>query len=537
MEIKRYKTWLVETTAYNPDCGCTSVGITEQTTKSAPAKAAVGGGDYAKIETTQESISIPLNYSAGYYSVDHTNKTGQTFDNAGLIKPELDRVIEFLKANPGSYIATARLMVGESIPPNFDSEGAAGKTLPKLAAKQGTWLTTGDLADLRVAKLESWLITQLAPLKANGTIKQNPYVIKDFKDAATKTLPSGGWEDYRAWKKGSGSWKTPMDNTSDIGKEYTKLKLLYDKDQFAQVVLQIRAYANPECLLGMWIGFHYNVANSHNCNHARFAIKANGILLTTVDPPTSSKTITNVDSTWALPAGLSYASLNNQGKANDDYAVARKREDRSNLQDSKGYRLNWFQISDKALADKIIAAAGPAKNIKITATCVNSIQGLDSKTGYRGLGPGSCHTSAPHVYILNKDEVQPLGFPTWPNTNDGVIATTDFCGRNLGKQNTVMPKSSGEDKGSGDFQLPKETGIKLLIGGQGTLSAEQYINNLVQARRIYTKPDNTHLVLKAWQENGISYMVGDVINGTIKPNIKYAPPANRVDAKTATAPK
>jgi hypothetical protein len=529
MEIKKYQDWLFETTNYDPECGCTSVSIIEQsTTTSTPS---TGGAAYTKSDKTQTSGKIPLNYSAGYYSVNHTNKSGQAFDNESKIKPELEKVIEFLKANPGSYIATAKLVVGESLPPNFDSEGAAGSTVPRLKAKQGTWLETGDLADLRVAKLESWLKTQLAPLKSAGIIKQDPYVIKDFRDAKSKIAPSGGWDDYRNWKKGAGEWKTPMDNTTEKGKEYTKLKTGYDKDQFAEVYLQIRAYSDPSCLLGMWIGFHYDVANGHSCNNSRFEIKANGITLTTVTPPTK-KLETNVDSSWALPAGMKYASLNNQGKENDEYAVAYKREDRSNLGGS-AWRLNWFKISDKALADKIIAAAGPDKNIKITATCIKPITYPDGKIGYDGVG--GCHTTAPHVYVLSKDEVKTSGFPTYPNTNDGIIATTDFCGRNLGVQITTPPKTKPDGAQGGGFQLPKETGIKLLIGSRGTLSAEQRINNLLTAKTLYKKPDSTYIVLKAWTENGISYQVGDVINGTIKPNVKYTPPPTRVDA--ATAPK
>jgi hypothetical protein len=522
MQIKKYQTWLTE--KLNQDCGCSSTTFeVEPIIEQAPANKPSG---YKASETGQSSQLIQLNYAAGWYSIDHTNKRGETFTNSTKIKLELDKVIQFLKANPGSYIASATMTSGESIIPNYDSEGKAGKLIPKLSAKTGKQLDMGDLSDLRAAALEAWLKEQLAALVTDGTVKRQPYVAKTFVDAKTTELPSGGWPDYSAWIKAG------AETTSEKGKKYAELKKGYDADQSTTIRLVIRPYADESCLSGLWIGFHYDVANGHNCNNARFTIKANGIQLTTVAPPTAYKLSSNVDNSWALPAGLPYASLNNNGGQFDDFQLKTGLTNKSNSESA--FRLNWFRVTPQLA--KSIAAAAQNGRVEITATCTGQIDNpRDGGKGYKG--QGGCHTTAPHVYILSNKETITTGFPTYPNTNDGIIAKTDFCGRNLGSQINTLPKTTKDGTGTAqDFQLPKETGIKLPLGAKGTLRADQRLVNMVNTKQLYKKPDGTHLVLKPFKENGISYLPGDTISGELKAGVKFTPPAGRVDPATAPKP-
>ena len=75
-------------------------------------------------------------YPAGYYSLDGTDKSGTAYDNTSKLKPIIDSAIAFLTKNKG-YIPRVVINAGESIIPNYDTEGGTGqKSIGWLSQKR-----------------------------------------------------------------------------------------------------------------------------------------------------------------------------------------------------------------------------------------------------------------------------------------------------------------------------------------------------------------------------------------------------------------
>ena len=90
------------------------------------------------------TVTIKNTYGAGYYSMIHTDKAGNAFDNTKQIKPIITEATTFLKANKGSFIPKIIIRSGESIIPNSDVEG------------DGRALGRGQLSQ---KKSKHWLLT------------------------------------------------------------------------------------------------------------------------------------------------------------------------------------------------------------------------------------------------------------------------------------------------------------------------------------------------------------------------------------------
>jgi hypothetical protein len=473
--IKDYSGWLNE--VLNPGCGCGDTALTEATGFLVPGQ----GGS---------TPVVKLSYAAGYYSLKHTSKvTGKVYDNEAPLKRYLAEIKTFLEANPGQFITKVRVKASESIVPNYDTEGGSGK------------VDIGWLSEKRRQGIEAFIKAEIQPLFAAGKTKVEPSVRFEFVDAVTKKEPSKGWNDYIQWAKAG------MDPANT---EYTELKKGYDADQYTSVTLTVQKYVDPKCMLGLWIGIHYDELEiGHVCNHARFEISANGVILNTVAPPPFEK-----EPQYVLPAGKPYSSMNNAGGKMDDLEVATGRAS------GGGKRKNWFHITDQSQIDQIVSGSGGTQMIQIRAKCIVSEKGW--KSG------GGCHIDAPHVYVYNKDGQIMSRFPTYPKTNNGVIARTDFCGNNLDTQNLKTAKSN--DGAVDTSTPPKETGVKLNFASErgSTLASDQVLSNYINTKTVVKRPDNTYIVMKDFNYNGFAYKRGDVINQVLKAGTVIQPPANRV---------
>lgn len=505
MQIKRYQDWLFEKTMPIQGCGC---GCNESGTPTPgfvgePPMDEVLGEAYIneagpvkptnnyKPGTGGLSGFIRLQYPAGYYSVSGTvKKTGQAYDLKPMLQPGIDDVISFLKANPKMFIAAIEVQSGESIIPNYDTEGGTGK-------KDSGWLST-----MRNQKIQAYFKSVLKPLVDDGTISKLPQDVNvEFVEAKTLTEPSKGWEDYSAWAKAG----YDAANT-----EYTALKKGYDADQFTAVRFRIMPdLGKNQCLFGLKIGIHYDdLGIQHTCNHARYEITANGVKLTTA--------FGGGVETFNLPAGLPYASMNNAGGPLDDLEKAGKKS-------VGGMRKNWFVLNDKATIDAIAAAAGPSGQIVIRAKCIINGKGWNES--------GGCHTDAPHVYVYNINKSLMKGFPTYPRTNDGELVKTDLCGNLIGQQNTSITKSKDAKAGTAGTSDVKLTGIKLNFAAPstGTLDSNQMINNKLNSQEIQKQADGkTYLVIKAFTVGTVKYVPGDIIDKILPKGSTVTPAPGRV---------
>lgn len=420
-------------------------------------------------------------YSAGFYSLDHTDKQGNVFNNTTQFKPIIDEATEFLKANSGSFIPKVVLTASESIIPNADVEGGTG------------FKKVGWLSEARRLKIDAYVKQQLKPLLDAKLISRIPDVVLDFVEAETTITPSGGWSDYRRWRL-----LPPEQQANDIkNAEYSVLKnggkwngvdvKGYDADQKTIVKFSIVPDMGPrQCTLNVQIGVHYdNKSIGHSCNHARYEITANGIVLTTTNA--------------TVGAGKPYADMNNGGP------VGRYPDAVGN--DFGGIRKNYFKLRDPDLVNRILNNSSDNDTIIIRARCLSP--------GYNGTN--GCHSDAPHVTVHDSDNI--LTVDGYPNTNDGELVTLDKCGKPKGGPLNSTPKKSKDAQlGQNSSAEVTPTGAKYTFQAPetGTLTSQQAIQNQVSAGNVKKNADGTYKVLKVFKYNNVEYKPGDQITRIIK---------------------
>lgn len=504
MEIKRYQNWLFEKQNPTSDCGCPDHGFITESISYDEVMAKHNEVAQPIVEADGQfgpfipgsggtSPEIQLRYAAGYYSVDHTTKvknpgdTPVTFTNSTRYTKVVDQLLAFLKSEPKKkWVQYVILKAGESIIPNFDTEGGGGQ------------LKTGDLATKRKDKIKAEIDKIFQPLLGD-VITKLPETKLVFQEAKTLTEPSGGWEDYKKWNREKDpAKKSALPNNA----EYTNLKKGYDADQMVTITFRAAEdLGSAQCMSGLKILVNYdNLGLNHTCDHARFEITVNGI-------PLKTSYGGFADEGW-LPAGLPYASMNNATPGWDDlYQKTRK-------SDVGGIRKNAFKLDTVNLI-KQIAAAGDGKTLVIRAKCIKNGSGWSTTS--------PCHSSAPHVYVYQGDGKLAKGFPTYPqgNMNDGELAKTDLCGNNQGTQ-YLTTKAETQTKAVPTG--PKLTGVKLGFAALkvGTLTSDQAIQNFISNGAVTKQPDNTYLVNKPFTQGDIKYLAGDIINkilpkGTVIP--------------------
>jgi len=421
-------------------------------------------------------------YPAGYYSLSGTDKSGTAYDNTTNLQKIIDNAKEFLTANKG-YIPRIVINAGESINPNYDTEGGTG-------VKSSGWLS-----QKRKDKIEVYIKQQLKDLVDKKLISKYPEVILYFDEAKTLTIPSGGWDDYRTWKKSTDQEK----KVNPKNAEYIKLKTGYDTDQFTKINFKIVPdFGDNQCSFNVKIGVHYDdLSIGHRCNTARFEILANGVQLTTGGGTTCG-------------SGLRYADMNNGGGSLDCKSG-----------DIGGQRMNYFQLNNKSVVDKIIAASPDKNTIKITMRCTST--GFNDPTG-------RCHQDVPHVTVHNTDGK--VTVDTYPRINDDALITIDKCGNKISGGGGVPTKS--KDAASGTTTTPNTpttttTGQKINFAAPatGTLTSDQAILNKLSSGEVKKNTDNTYSVLKTFAYNGITYKVGDTI-------VKILPKGSTVTTTTTT---
>jgi len=419
-------------------------------------------------------------YPAGYYSLSGTDKAGNVYDNTINLQKIIDNAKEFLTTNKG-FIPRVVINAGESIIPNYDTEGGTG-------VKNSGWLS-----EKRKNKISEYVKNQLKDLVSKKLISKEPEVILYFDEAKTLTVPSGGWEGYRTWKRSSEAEKVNNPNNA----EYTKLKTGYDNDQFTKINFKIVPDLGPnQCSFNVKIGVHYDDLDiGHRCNKARFQILANGVPLTTGAGSTCGN-------------GLSYADMNNGGGSLDCKSG-----------DIGGKRMNYFQLNSKSIVDKIMAASPDKNSIKISMKCTST--GFDDASG-------RCHQDVPHITIHNTDGKQTVN--TYPKVNDKDLITIDKCGNLITGGGGVATKS--KDAGgtaTTTVTTTKPTGQKLNFASPatGTLTSDQAILNKISDGSIKKNADNTYSVLKTFNYNGVSYRINDTI-------VKILPKGSVVTTTTTT---
>ena len=412
--------------------------------------------------------NITNNYPAGYYSLNGSDKTGNPYDNVSKLQPIIANAIDFLTKNKG-YIPKVTINAGESIIPNYDTEGGTGVK------------PTGWLSQQRKLKIESYINNQLKDLVSKKLISRYPEVTLYFDEAKTTQAPSGGWDDYKKWNRSSESEKAANPNNA----EYSKLKSGYASDQFTKITFNIVPDLGPnQCAFNVKIGVHYDdLSLDHKCNAARFQILANGVPLKT-----------SVGTTCG--AGLNYADMNNGGGALD-----------CKEKDVGGARMNYFTLNNANLVKQIMDRSPDNNSIVISMRCTS--------TGYDDAS-GRCHQDVPHITIHNTDGVKTVD--TYPKSNDKArLITINKCG-NLISGGGGTPQKSKDAAATKSNMGTSNTGVKpkgrivnFAAPATGTLTSDQALLNNISRGEVRKNTDNTYTVTKNFTYNGVNYMVGDTI--------------------------
>ena len=403
-------------------------------------------------------------FAPGYYSLNHKGKDGTVFNNASLLQPIIDEAKTFLTSNKG-YIPRVIINAGESIIPNYDSEGGTGKK------------PIGWLSEQRKNKISEYIKSQFREFVNKKIISKDPDILLYFDEAKTLTEPSGGWNDYQKWRKSTEQEKTS--NPKNV--EYVNLKKGYDNDQFTKINFTIVPDLGAnQCLFNVRLGIHYDdLSIGHKCNNARFKILANGVPLTTTD--------------GTCGGNLPYADMNNGGGTFDC----------KGSKDVGGKRTNFFQLKNADVINKIMAASPDKNSIKITMECVS--------TGYND-SAGRCHQDVPHVVVVNTDGVVTVN--TYPKKNDSKLIEIDKCGNLLSGGGGTATKSADAAKSKNtETAQTKTVGKKLNFSSPstGTITSDQAILNKISSGEVSKNTNGTYSVLKDFSYNGLNFAKGDTI--------------------------
>lgn len=187
--------------------------------------------------TKTETINFNSVWATGKYKLTPTQ--------INAMKPELDKVVAFLKENPTAKLSM-EIIAGESRVTNYDREKCSGTGDFREECK----LKEGDLGNFRAKELYNYLLKYFQELKNNNVITTLP------NKPTTKVII------------GKTPYVTGKDKPSDPR---------YLQEQF--VKLNISASASYECLVGMDITVAYYQGRGHQCDEAIFGLKVNGQLL------------------------------------------------------------------------------------------------------------------------------------------------------------------------------------------------------------------------------------------------------------------
>jgi len=370
--------------------------------------------------TKTETINFSAVWQAGKYKLTQTQITS--------MKVELDKVVNFMKANPTAKL-NITIQAGESQVTNYDREKCSNSTYtPECRLKPG------DLSTFRSNELKTYLENYFKGLKQNGVIQTMP------SDPKTETII------------GKTKYTQNVDKPSDPK---------YVSEQF--VKLLISAEATYDCLVGMNIKIAYDTTG-HTCDEAIFAVKVNGVTLgianlnnstidisTNIPRPFKIETyINNVNqrsgakltydpkATITAEMGKSHPTLAKYvGKTMGQVATevpegdikqkVKSIQGRETDNKSVGRRAQNF-VLDTAKAQEIVSQASVKDRLVI------SLKPLVDKTGpYRVFYSKGSHSEVPSVYITGRNgDKRYAGTPNSKMVRgsmvETVILTTDLCG-------------------------------------------------------------------------------------------------------------
>ena len=375
--------------------------------------------------TKTESINFSAVWQAGKYKLTQTQTTS--------MKVELDKVVNFMRANPTAKL-NITVQAGESQVTNYDREKCPNSTYtPECRLKPG------DLSTFRSNELKNYLENFFKGLKQKNVIQTMP------SEPKTETII------------GKTKYTPKVDKAGDPK---------YVKEQF--VKLLINAEATYDCLIGMNIKVAYDTTG-HTCDEAIFAVKVNGVTLGIVNlnngdidittrPPKPfaiERYITNRNKSIAVrePGRVDYSSetvitsemirlypslRNMVGKKMGEVATEVQK---SNIRQQvkaiegretdgkKGGRRSGTFVLTTEKAKQIVDKASVKDRLII------SLKPLVDKTGaYKEFFDRGSHSEVPSVYITGRDGDK--RYSGTPNTKmvrgsmtEKIILTTDLCGK------------------------------------------------------------------------------------------------------------
>ena len=197
--------------------------------------------------TKTETINFSSVWSTGRYKLTSTQISN--------MKPELDKIVAFLRSNPTAKL-DIEIVAGESKVTNYDREKCSGAGDFREECK----LSEGELGNFRAKEIYNYLLKYFQELKNNNVITTLP-------NQPTIKVVIG---------------KTPYTPGKDKASDPR-----YTAEQF--VKLNIGASASYECLVGMDITIAYYKGRGHQCDEAIFGLKVNGQELGIVNLNNGSK--------------------------------------------------------------------------------------------------------------------------------------------------------------------------------------------------------------------------------------------------------
>ena len=359
---------------------------------------------------TELTIEEKIDFPAGYYNSSYLEP----------LKPELDRIVNFLKSNPNnSYLVNVEIRAGESRIPNTDNESSSKDPLP-----------AGELSNRRKQTISNFIDEYIES--------------SDVNNFGLKSLPAETVPGATEWVGQDFCPSTSLRSDDKIGREclnnnfnpknnkpnwvngkttvYKDIKSKYDTEQF--VYLKITVDKNEpnteDCLNNMKIQLNYETGE-HYCNSSIYELYINGRLL-----------LRDGDN-------RPYASLNNGIKPNKFKGTnifgKPKTFTPKDIEyydnditgpDSKpkygGKRYNSFTITPE-IAKTLLE--GGLKTFSIVAICRNPT----NQTKWKG----GCHKDVSQLKIINGLKQTQSYTVTTPNGRDEekLLVKIDACGNQI----------------------------------------------------------------------------------------------------------
>jgi len=411
----------------------------------------------AKKTTTLKVGDINFSYKVGQSTFGKTGEFLLDSEKKKEIDTALKTAKDMLEKTPNEFLVKIKFQSGESIIPS-------------------TKYKTGELSNLRMDNFKKYVEAFFGP----NLFKKDVEVRKNYIQAKMTTEPTGGWNDYYRWSKLSDDKKI----SDPQNKEYSKLKVGYDKDQFSKIVINVVPnLGSYQCTYGLKIQINYDdSALGHRCDCAKFEIKANGVTLSTV----ANTSLTT------LEGGQPWINLNNGRDG--------------------GLRYSTMSLDSKEIVQQIMNAATEPNRIILTGKCLGPFRNIPACQYFNY----ECHSDVPHLIVTDfngeeKANTYPKGSIA-STKQHGILAKMSACG--VVDDQYKGTSQPSKDKGGVEAKVKRE-GKKLGFAGFGTLTTEQMLSNYVTDEFLVKNSDGTYTVKKTFK-NGpsgfeVTYLPNDIV--------------------------